>query len=204
MTLAVMLNGGICLGPVASWKGGVKELAKEGGNTQPDVQLVVGGGSDPSSPAFAALVHVMVPWAGKHFTQDRGTVGVQSFRCVGLAGNAHHVLFCVDCGYVHRTDDMNVGGVGIKPCPRCTCSPIGEACPRFHNWGRCGDCRPTLAEQSRAMEEAAAAPSRARRRDAGRASCASSVGGPPATKGGALGILAGSASGVPTRLDATG
>lgn len=154
--MRVMLSSGVDLVGVASWSKGEMRLEFGCEMDAMDKGLLVEGVEEGGRPRAGALVFVLLPWRVPYVCADGRQVAVHTFRYESVAGGAAYLGWCATCGADRRMSLVDLEGCGCWPCARCGALPSNVSCVRWHCWGTCPECPPSVERQSSMMEAAAA------------------------------------------------
>lgn len=139
---------------VAAWVKGQKVVAPGSTGGCYDVGLVPIGGYVEEQPRGFAVVTMAEGVVGRFNTPGPYPMEVQSLRIRRADGVQRRMIYCADCGDVRTIGVEELREVGTQSCAKCGALPTGSGCARFHNWGTCPDCRPSLVDHSKSAQVA--------------------------------------------------
>jgi hypothetical protein len=163
----VMLNSEGLSDPVAAWsQGAIQPLfGLDGANL--DAVLRVVDGPEGGRPECGVISYMVTPWRARYVGADGVVRDVQSFRMRGTHADERYWLYCCECGTARLAGSRELEGLGTSECGKCGALATATGCRRWHAWGVCPDCKPSVAECSAAAEKAAGRDAQRRRAEDG-------------------------------------
>lgn len=162
MRMNVMLSSPVTGRPVMAWSQGAVLPSVVVDNPYLDQVLIVGEPEADGKPGSAVMMTALVPVRHTFSVVGPFPFEVQSFRIRRADGEQRWVLICAECGDCRTVSLEEVRELGTAACAKCGALPSGSGCPRWHNWGTCPECAPSVADHSRAAERACEAETRRR------------------------------------------